>query len=261
ANLSDHPIVTALWSTPKVKGLAEQAGTRNLLRWQLTHSGPFTTNIAQAGGFTRTEPGLPAPDIQWHVLPVPYRNSGLADPTDRGMSVLVTLVDVRSRGRIWLRSGDPRHKPMIDPGYLTDPADTAALVRAVGLVREIAEVRPMRKLWTAEEAPGSGVTGADAIREFVRRDVTTIYHPVGTCAMTGEPSVNASGLPGVVDTELRVRGVQGLRVVDASVMPSVPRGNTNAPVIALAERAADMISGRAPLAPVEPSDLAMTAAP
>jgi choline dehydrogenase-like flavoprotein len=260
ANLSDHPIVTALWSTPKLKGLAERAGTKNLLRWQLTHTGPFTTNIAQAGGFVRTDPGLAAPDIQWHVLPVPYRNGGLADPADRGMSVLVTLVDVRSRGRIWLRSEDPRHKPMIDPGYLTDPADTAALVKAVGMVREIAEVRPMRKLWTAEESPGEQVQGPDAIREFVRRDVTTIYHPVGTCAMTGEPAVNASGLPGVVDPELRVRGVPGLRVVDASVMPAVPRGNTNAPVIAVAERAADMISGRAPLAAVEPNDLAMTTA-
>ena len=261
ANLSDHPIVTALWSTPKVRGLAELAGTRNLLRWQLTHTGPYTTNIAQAGGFARTDPGLPAPDIQWHVLPVPFRNGGLADPADRGMSVLVTLVDVRSRGRIWLRSGDPRHKPLIDPGYLTDPADTDALVKAVAMVREIAEVRPMRKLWTAEEAPGPEVQGPDAVREFVRRDVTTIYHPVGTCAMTGEPSVNASGLPGVVDTELRVRGVQGLRVVDASVMPVVPRGNTNAPVIAVAERAADMISGRAPLAAIEPGDLAITGTP
>ncbi len=260
ANLSDHPIVAALWSTPKVRGLAEQAGTRNLLRWQLLHSGPFTTNIAQAGGFTRTEAGLPAPDIQWHVLPVPFRNSGLADPTDRGMSVLVTLVDVHSRGRIWLRGPDPRHKPMIDPGYLTDPSDTAALIKAVGMAREIAEARPMRKLWTAEESPGPDVRDPDAVRDFVRRDVTTIYHPVGTCSMTGEPSVNASGLPGVVDTELRVRGVQGLRVVDASVMPTVPRGNTNAPVIALAERAADMISGRAPLAPIEPSDLAASAA-
>jgi choline dehydrogenase len=260
ANLSDHPIVTALWSTPKVRGLAEQAGTRNLLRWQLTHTGPFTTNIAEAGGFARTEPGLPAPDIQWHVLPVPFRDGGLADPTDRGMSVLVTLVDVRSRGRITLSSADPRHKPLIDPGYLTDPADTAALVTAVGMAREIAEVRPMRKLWTAEEAPGPDVQDQNAIREFVRRDVTTIYHPVGTCAMTGDPAVNASGLPGVVDTELRVRGVEGLRVVDASVMPAVPRGNTNAPVIAVAERAADLIAGRAPLAAVEPSDLAMSGA-
>ena len=253
ANLSDHPIVTAIWSTPKVRGLAELAGPRNLLRWRLAHSGPFTTNIAQAGGFTRTDAGLPAPDIQWHALPVPFRNGGLADPSDRGFSVLVTLVDVRSRGRIGLRSADPRHKPVIDPGYLTDPADLHALVKAVGMVRQIASVRPLRKMWATEEAPG----GAE-LREFVRRDVTTVYHPVGTCSMSGETQVDRDRLAGVVDTELKVRGVEGLRVVDASVMPTVPRGNTNAPTIAIAERAADMISGRAPLAAVEPADLAVS---
>jgi choline dehydrogenase len=260
ANLSDHPIVSAIWSTPKVRSLAELAGPKNLLRWQLTHTGPMTTNVAQAGGFARSEAGLPAPDIQWHALPVPFRNGGLADPTDRGMSVLVTLVDVQSRGRISLRSADPRHKPLIDPGYLADPADLAALVRAVAMVREIAAVKPMRKMWAAEQAPGADLRTDAQIREFVRRDVTTIYHPVGTCAMSGQSQLDASRMMGVVDTELRVRGVAGLRVVDASVMPTVPRGNTNAPTIAIAERAADMISGRAPLASVEPGDLTLAAA-
>jgi choline dehydrogenase len=260
ANLSDHPIVSAIWSTPKVRSLAELAGPKNLLRWQLTHTGPMTTNVAQAGGFARSEAGLPAPDIQWHVLPVPFRNGGLADPTDRGMSVLVTLVDVQSRGRISLRSADPRHKPLIDPGYLAEPADLAALVRAVAMVREIAAVKPMRKMWAAEQAPGADLRTDAQIRDFVRRDVTTIYHPVGTCAMSGQSQLDASRMMGVVDTELRVRGVEGLRVVDASVMPTVPRGNTNAPTIAIAERAADMISGRAPLASVEPGDLTLAAA-
>jgi choline dehydrogenase len=260
ANLSDHPIVTAIWSTPRVRGLAELAGPKNLLRWQLTHSGPYTTNIAQAGGFARTDASLPAPDIQWHALPIPFRNGGLADPADRGFSVLVTLVDVRSRGRIWLRSADPRHKPVIDPGYLTDTADLEALVNAVGMVRQIAAVKPLRKMWAAEEAPGSELRGGADIRDFVRRDVTTVYHPVGTCSMSGETQVDSSRLAGVVDSELKVRGVDGLRVVDASVMPTVPRGNTNAPTIAIAERAADMISGRAPLAAVEPVDLTAAAA-
>ncbi len=257
ANLSDHPIVTAIWSTPRVRSLAELAGPGNLLRWQLTHSGPMTTNIAQSGGFARSTDGHPAPDIQWHALPVPFRDGGLADPTDRGMSVLVTLVDVHSRGRITLRTSDPRHKPLIDPGYLADPADTDALVRAIGMVRQIAAARPMGRMCAAELAPGPDVSTDAELREFVRRDVTTIYHPVGTCAMSGETQVNASGLAGVVDTELRVRGVEGLRVVDASVMPTVPRGNTNAPTIAIAERAADLIAGRAPLAPFEPADLAL----
>ena len=257
ANLSDHPIVAAIWSTPKVRSLAEMAGPANLLRWRLAHSGPFTANIAQSGGFARTETGLPAPDIQWHALPVPFRNGGLADPADRALSVLVTLVDVRSRGRIMLRSADPRHKPLIDPGYLTDPADLEALMRGVGMVRRIAATRPLRKMVTAEQAPGSGLRTDADLRDFVRGAVTTIYHPVGTCSMSGDARVDASRLAGVVDTELRVRGVECLRVVDASVMPTAPRGNTNAPTIAVAERAADMISGRAPLAALEPADLAM----
>jgi len=259
ANLSDHPIATALWSTPRVRSLAELAGPRNLLRWQLTHTGPFTTNVAQAGGFARTESGLPAPDIQWHVLPVPFRNGGLADTTERGMSVLVTLVAVRSRGRIQLRSADPRHRPLIDPAYLSDPADTDALVKALRMVREIAAVRPMRKMCAAELAPGADLRTDAELTDFIRRDVTTIYHPVGTCAMGGASRLDASAVAAVVDTELKVRGVDGLRVVDASVMPTVPRGNTNAPTIAIAERAADLISGRAPLAAIEPSDLALAA--
>src|SRR5258706_12102698 len=98
----------------------------------------MTTNVAQSGGFVRTNSGLPAPDIQWHALPVPFRNGGLADPTDPGFSVLLTLVDVRSRGKISLRSGDPRPKPVIDPGYLTHPADPEALGRAGRVVRQIA---------------------------------------------------------------------------------------------------------------------------
>ncbi|HET7016010.1 MAG TPA: GMC family oxidoreductase N-terminal domain-containing protein [Streptosporangiaceae bacterium] len=261
ANLSDHPIVTALWATPGMKSLAELAGPKNLFRWQLTHSGPMTTNIAQAGGFVRSETGLPAPDIQWHALPVPFRNGGLADPTDRGMSVLVTLVDVASRGRITLRSNDPRHKPLIDPGYLADRADVDALVRGIDLVREIADVKPMRKICKSELAPGPNVRTDAELRDFIRHDVTTIYHPVGTCAMSGRSQLDANRLTGVVDTELRVRGVEGLRVVDASVMPTVPRGNTNAPTIAIAERAADLISGRAPLAALEPADLALAGAP
>ncbi len=258
ANLSDHPAVTAIWSTPRTRGLAEQAGRANLLRWRFAHSGPMTSNVAQAGGFARSVSRLPAPDLQWHVLPVPFRDGGLADPADRGMSVLVTLIDVRSRGRILLRSTDPRHKPLIDPGYLANPADLEALVRGVRMVRDIASARPMRRLTRAEMTPGEKLSSDAELREFVRREVTTIFHPVGTCAMGGGTRFSSAvGLMQVVDPELRVIGVDNLRVVDASVMPSAPRGNTNAPVIALAERAADLISGRAPLAPVEIGDLAM----
>jgi choline dehydrogenase len=260
ANLSDHPVVTAMWLTPKSRGLWEQAGPANMARWQLTHSGPLTTNIAESGGFSRSDPALPAPDTQWHALPAPYQDAGLTDPAIRAMSLLIALVAVGSRGQIRLASSDPRHKPLIDPAYLSDGADIEPLVAGIRMAREFAAARPMSKICAAELAPGGDVRSDAEIRDFIRRDLGTIYHPVGTCAMGGDSKLAASRLTSVVDPELRVRGVEGLRVVDASVMPAVPRGNTNAPVIAIAERAADLISGRAPLAPVEPADLELSAA-
>jgi len=260
ANLSDHPVVTAMWGAPKARSLWEQAGRRNLARWQLTHSGPMTSNIAEAGGFTRTDPALEAPDIQWHVLPVPYVDGGLADPASRALSILITLASVGSRGRIWLRSADPRHKPAIDPAYLSDLADFDPLVKAVGIARDIAATRPLARQLSGELAPGPQVESEAEVKEWIRSNLSTIYHPVGTCAMGGDSPVAASKLTSVVDTQLRVRGVERLRVVDASVMPTVPRGNTNAPTIALAERAADLIQGRAPLAPMDPADSLLAAA-
>jgi choline dehydrogenase len=259
-NLSDHPVVTAMWSAPKTRSLWEQAGRRNLARWQLTHSGPMTTNIAEAGGFARTDPALADPDIQWHVLPVPYLDGGLTDPASRALSVLITLVSVGSRGRIRLRSADPRHKPAIDPAYLSDLADLDPLVRAIGIARRIAATRPLARQLTAELAPGPAVQSEAELREWIRGDLSTIYHPVGTCAMGGDSRLAASKLTSVVDTELRVRGVERLRVVDASVMPTVPRGNTNAPTIAIAERAADLIQGRAPLAAMDPAEAELVTA-
>ena len=254
ANLSDHPMVAAMWHTPKSRGLWEQAGARNLARWQLMHSGPLTTNVAEAGGFSRSEEGLPAPDIQWHALPTPYQDGGLTDPSIRALSLLVTLVAVGSRGRIRLRSADPRHKPLIDPAYLSHGPDIDPLVAGVQMAREFAAARPMAKICKSELAPGDGVRTDTDIRDFIRHNLTTIYHPVGTCAMGGDSKLAASRLASVVDPELRVRGIDGLRVVDASVMPTVPRGNTNAPTIAIAEKAADLIQGRAPLAAVDPAE-------
>jgi choline dehydrogenase len=256
ANLCDHPIVTAMWATPKVRGLWEQAGAVNLIRWQVAHSGPLVTNVAEGGGFTRSDPALPAPDLQWHLLPVPYENQGLTDPAKRAMSLLVTLVDVHSRGKVTLRSSDPRHKPAIDPGYLADANDLEPLVAGLALAREFAAAKPMAKICTSELAPGPDVRSDTELRAFIRQDLATLYHPVGTCAMGGDSRLVASKLTSVVDPELRVRGVAGLRVVDASVMPAVPRGNTNAPVIAIAERAADLIAGRAPLAAADPEQAA-----
>jgi choline dehydrogenase len=255
ANLSDHPIVTAMWHAPKVRSLWEQGGPASLLRWQLAHRGPLVSNVAESGGFSRSDPGLPAPDLQWHVLPVPYENQGLIDPAKRALSLLVTLVAVRSRGRIMLRSANPRHKPAIDPCYLADSADIEPLVAGLKMARQFAAARPMAKVCAGEFAPGTDVSTDAELREFIRQDLATLYHPVGSCAMGGDSRLAASRLTSVVDPELKVRGVDGLRVVDASVMPAVPRGNTNAPVIAIAERAADLIAGRAPLASADPEQV------
>jgi choline dehydrogenase len=254
ANLSDHPQVTVMWHTPKSRGLWEQVGPRNLARWQLMHSGPMTTNVIESGGFSRSDPGLPAPDLQWEALAGPFQDGGLTDPAVRALSLLVTLVAPGSRGQVRLRSADPRHRPLIDPAYLSDGADIEPLVAGIELAREFDAARPMSKICRSELEPGAECRSDAEIRDYIRHNLTTGYDPVGTCAMGGDSKVAASRLTSVVDPELRVRGVEGLRVVDASVMPAGPRGNTEAPAIAIAERAADLISGRAPLAAVEPAD-------
>src|SRR6185437_5320370 len=151
---SDHPVLPVIWSTPKIRGLWEKASTTSLLRWQLTHRGPLTSNVAESGGFAHSEPGLPAPDLQLHVLPAPYQNQGLADPARRAMTVLVGLIDVASRGRIRLRSADPRHRPAIDPGYLSDERDGRALASGLKLAREFVTARPMAAICSSELAPG-----------------------------------------------------------------------------------------------------------
>jgi len=185
-NLSDHPVLPVIWSTPKIRGLWEKASNTSLLRWQLTHRGPLTSNVAESGGFAHSEPGLPAPDLQLHVLPAPYQNQGLADPARRAMTVLVGLVDVASRGRIRLRSADPRHRPAIDPGYLSDERDGRALAAGLKLAREFVTARPMAAICSSELAPGAHVRSDTELMDYVRSSVVTLYHPVGTCTMGGD---------------------------------------------------------------------------
>jgi choline dehydrogenase len=263
ANLMDHPMVPVLWSTPGVKGLWESTGNAGFARWRVTRKGPLTSNIAEAGGFARSDPRLTAPDLQWQVLPAGFMEQGLTDAARRAMTVLVGLVDVASRGRMKLASRDPRHRPAIDPGYLSDVRDLSALAVGVRMARDYGTAAPLSKICATELAPGDGVHTDHEVRDYIRGALVSNYHPAGTCAMGGDDQAARSRQPSVVDPMLRVRGVDGLRVVDASVMPALPRGNTNAPVIAIAERAADLIVGRAPLAPFDPAsaDTAVHAAP
>jgi choline dehydrogenase-like flavoprotein len=242
ANLQDHPVVNAMWATPNSKAIWELVNGRNFALWQTLGRGPYASNVAEAGGFVRTVDGLPAPDMQYHVLPVPYVNQGLTEVKQRAISVFVTAVAVASRGQVTLRSASPYAKPLIDPAYLAEKADMDVIVAGIRQAREIAATGPLAKLTQGERAPGEQIADDAALREWVRRDTVTLYHPTSTCTMGANDRA-------VVDTALRVRGVEGLRVVDASVMPTVPRGNTNAPTIAVAERAADLIRGREVPAP------------
>jgi choline dehydrogenase len=242
ANLQDHPAVPVLWLTEGISRDLNDAGLADLMRWRLAHRGMLTSNVAESGAFFHTQDGLPAPDLQLHVAPAAFLNHGLSEPIGHGFTIGPTLVSVASRGRLTLRSADPRWQPAIDPAYLSEQSDVDALVEGIRTAREIAAQPPLARHLASEYLPGPEVSDVDALRDYVRGEVETLYHPTSTCAMgTREASV--------VDPELRVRGVEGLRVVDASVMPAVPRGNTNAPTIALAERASDLLRHRAPLAP------------
>ncbi len=244
-NLHDHPYLPVMWFSRGSTDLRADETTANMLRWYATRRGRLTSNAAESGGFLRSQPGLPAPDVQFHMLPTMAYQQGLSLPPGVGLSILPALVDVRSRGRLALRSADPRWRPAIDAGYYDDPADLDAMLAGVRMAQEIAARAPLAAFVDRPYLPGPDARRDDDLREAIRAGTETLFHPVGTCAMgTGEGAV--------VDTELRVRGVAGLRVVDASVMPAVPRGNTNAPTVALAERAADLLLGRPPLAASAP---------
>ena len=148
------------------------------------------------------------------------------------------LVSPRSRGQVWLRSGDPLAKPRILTNALSEPEDLASMVAGVELAREIASRSPLAEIVVRELRPGPEASGREALEEAVRERLELIYHPVGTCRMSDD----AEGA--VVDSQLRVHGLDGLRVADASIFPLIPGGNTNAPAIMVAERAADLIRGR-----------------
>ncbi len=242
--LQDHPTCFLVWRTPTTRNLWEEATPDNLALWQRERRGPMASGGLEAGGFARSREGLPAPDLQLAVAGAPPPLPELGPPTQRMASMIVWALGVTSRGRVALRSADPLAKPLIDPAYLADEADLDVLVAGVRLAREIAARQPLAGLLAGEHAPGEQVRDDQQLRAWIRGNVTTIFHPTSSCAMGGSDQA-------VCDAELRVRGVDGLRVVDASVMPATPRGNTNAPTIAVAERAADLIRGTTPLAPAD----------
>jgi choline dehydrogenase len=239
--LQDHPLVPVIWNTRSGTSLRLAETPLNVARWKLTGRGPLTSNLAEAGLFTTSGPEQTEPDLQMHFLPVKFWKQAEIDPDAEAFTAAVVLVHVHSRGSVRLRSADPTWAPAIDAGYLTDERDLDALVSGVEQARQIGAAAPLSSVLADEWSPGTATHGREALREKVRETLESLYHPVSSCRMGTDDQA-------VVDSQMRVRGIEGLRVVDASVMPTLVRGNTNAPTIMLAERAADLILGRTPAA-------------
>ena len=236
-NLHDHVAVPLIFHTKDISDLAEFNNLVNFARAKATGTGPLVSNVAEAGGFWRSRDDLAAPDLQAHVAASGFWDNGLHEPTTRKVTLAPTLVNVSSRGQVRLRSTNSRWHPEIDPAYFDDQADLDAMTAGVRRLLETVRQGPLARYVGAPFMPTQKDPTDAEIVEHLRIHTQTLYHPVGTCAMGVDEQA-------VVDPELRVRGLDGLRVVDASVMPMVPRGNTNAPTIMIGERAADLIRGR-----------------
>lgn len=242
ANLQDHPIVGIAQRSRAPISLRNAESVGALLKYVLSRSGPLSSNIAEAGAFVRSPGATSAPDIQYHFAPGFFIDNGFVRPRGHGFSIGPTLVAPRSRGRLRLASSDPLAAPLIFGNHLSEPADLAALCWGIELAREIAAAPAFDAYRGEEYLPGSQVRGRAAIEQHVRDTTTLLYHPAGTCRMGKDPL-------SVVDPELRVHGIQALRVADASVMPSVIRGNTQAPTLMIAERLAAWLRQDPPLLP------------
>lgn len=238
-NLQDHPYVVGIWDSTIGASLADAEKPSALVDFLLRRRGPLTSTVAEAFLFARSDGGDGPPDLQLHLAPAYFADNGFEEYDGHAMTMGPVLIAPRARGELAITSSDPDHKPAIVGNHLTDQADVDALVRGVELARELAATAPLAAATGREIYPGPAVDGDDALAADARRRAELLYHPVGTCRMGGDAD-------SVVDPELRVRGVEGLRVIDASVMPTITRGNTNAPTIMIAEKGADLILGREP---------------
>ncbi len=230
--LRDHCMAISLFDAGGKESLYAAESPKQLLRLVLRRRGMLTSNVGEAAAFV-SEGDDSAPNLELIFAPVLYVGEGLVPPPAHGFSIAGVVLQPRSRGSVRLRSADPLDAPEIDPAFLQDDADVATLVHGVKLSRRIAGGRPLARWLEDERAPGTQVQSDDEIAAWIRANAHTIYHPVATCAMGR-----------VVDTELRVRGLDGLRVVDASVIPNLVRGHTHAATTMVAERASDLIRNR-----------------
>jgi choline dehydrogenase-like flavoprotein len=198
--------------------------------------GPLTSNLPEAGAFFRSRPDLPAPDVQFHFSPSLFYDEGLTAPHDHGYVFGPVLVKPAARGKVSLRTPMADSKPCVLTNFLSTEEDRAAFVQGTRVALEVA-AQPMLQDVLKEPFSVPASDSEDDILAWGRRNCQPVYHPTSTCAIGA-----------VVDPELRVYGIEGLRVVDASVMPTITRSNTHAPTMMIAEKASDMILGRAPLA-------------
>jgi choline dehydrogenase-like flavoprotein len=256
-NFHDHfaALVQETTNDPTSYGVSLKAfprGVWNVVEYLAARKGPFASNVFESTAFIRTRDGLDRPDIQLVFQPA-RRNLGklmtFPLPIGHGFQITAVLLYPKSRGTIALQSNDPSAPPLIDPNLLAAPGDADAVVRGLKLARRIFASPAFAPYKPAELFPGADVQTDDQIRDYVKRTLGTVHHPAGTCRMGADAG-------SVVDPELRVRGVEGLRVVDASIMPRVVGGNTNAPVVMIAEKAADMILGKTPLPALHPAKTA-----
>jgi len=240
ANLSDHPDIVIQHRCKQPVTLAPKARPPGKyltgLQWFLAKSGPAASNHFEAGGFIRSRAGIEHPDLQFTFMPLAVMPGTVETRAEHSFQVHIDLLRPESLGTVEARSADPRQPPAIRFNYLQSPRDREDFRVSVALLREILAQKALDPYRGEELFPGPDVRSADAVDAWVRQALETCYHPVGTCKMG-----TASDQSAVVDDQLRIHGLDGLRVVDASIMPSIVSGNTNAPTIMIAERAADLI--------------------
>jgi choline dehydrogenase-like flavoprotein len=236
-------------SDPTSYGLSVRAlprGIVNTLQYLLARSGPLASNVFESVAFLKTRPGLDRPDVQFVFQPAARPRPGFPLPIGHGYAVSPVNLYPKSRGRVSLAAADARAAPLIDPALLSVPEDIEPLIRAIKLARRILAAPNFARYRATELAPGAALQSDAQIADYIRSASYTVHHQVGTCRMGTDADA-------VVDVQLRLRGVAGLRVVDASIIPTIVGGNTNAVVVMIAERAADLIRQR-PLSPPAPLD-------
>jgi choline dehydrogenase len=235
--LQDHPVMPVI-CTARGSSLKDAESLTQLVSYYTRRRGMLTSNIGEGGAFLRSRADLADVDLQFHFAPVKFWAQSLYDPDEDAWTIGVTLVRVASTGSVRLRSADPTWAPAIDGGYLSREEDLEALVAGTKAAREVARGGALGSTATGEWLPGPRARTDDDLREAVRGSMESLYHPASSCRMGTDDLA-------VVDSQLRVHGIDSLRVVDASVMPTLVRGNTNAPTIMIAERAADLVRAQA----------------